>query len=173
VSALDLVTIGDVILDVVEDALNTLPAEDPNLLGAPPRVLSTPGLPVDDCCEQVALHVGPIRTRVSRDTKQVGWIYEVDFNLTVGRCVPTPEVTGKKIELPSVAALEASARQINADGWAIWNALHNAILRDGALPPECGKAAIQPLTPRDPSGGCGGWVGIVTLTVDGYDPGGS
>jgi hypothetical protein len=159
--------IGETILDVLVAALDELPTFDPELVGAPARYLQTPGLPVDDCCEQIAVHVDPMRTLVSRENRQVGWIYSVQFNITHGRCVPGPDAKGKP---PTAEAIARSAHQLNCDGWAIWNALHNAILRDGALPPDCGKAAIEPLVARDPSGGCGGWVGNVSITVDGYTP---
>ncbi len=170
--ALTITDIGETILDVLVAALDELPSFDPDLLPSPPRYLQTPGLPVDDCCDQIAVHVDPFRTIVSRDTRQVGWIYSVDFNITHGRCLPQPTpVKGKALPVaPTADAIAASAHQLNCDGWAMWNALHNAILRDGVLSPDCGKAAIQPLVARDPSGGCGGWVGAVTLTVDGYTP---
>jgi hypothetical protein len=170
VSALDLTEIAETILDVATAALDEIPTFDATLLGAPDRVLPTPGLPVDDCCDQLAVHVDPLATLFGRDTRNVAWIYSVTFTLTIGRCLPAPvKLPGGKYRPPTVDELAAAARQINADGWALWNGLHNAILRDGALPPECGKAAIQNAVARDPSGGCGGWTIPVVLTVDGYE----
>lgn len=167
-SALDAHEIAETIRDVVAAALDEIPSFDDTLLGAPERQLVTPGLPVDDCCEQLAVHIEPLSALAGRDNRNVGWMLTARYVITLGRCVPQPTVSKGKTTLPPVEDLEASSRQINADGWALHNALHGAVL-SGYLGDRCGKAAFGPVTPRDPSGGCGGWTAEVTLTVDGYE----
>lgn len=167
-SALDAHEIGEEILAVAAAALDEIPDFDSALLGAPDRQLVTPGLPVDDCCEQLAVHIDPFGSLVGRDTKNVGWMLTARYSITLGRCVPAPTKSAGKIVLPSVADLAAFARQINADGWALHNGLHGAVLRD-YLGDRCGKVSFGPVSARDPSGGCGGWTAEITLTIDGYE----
>ena len=165
-SVLDVHTEADLIRQVAVAALDLVGDED-GLLGAPDRSLVTPGLPVDDCCEQIAVHVGPIRRRQTVARGRVGrnaWRSEVEFTVTVGRCIPGPDDRGNG---PTVEQLEESARQINADGWALWNAVNNAY-RDGIILGGCDPVDIGPMVDRNPSGGCGGWTLPIVAVVNGF-----
>lgn len=162
-SVLDVHTAAETLRDIAAAALNIVGEED-GLDGAPERQLVTPGLPVDDCCEQVAVHVGPVTKLAIGNQPKRAWRSQVTFTISTGRCIPGPDDDG---EGPSVAALEESARQINADGWALWNAVNNAIA-DRLVFAECDPVNVGPLTDRNPSGGCGGWTLQIDAVVDGF-----
>lgn len=151
------------------------------LEGAPDRQLVTAGDPVDDCCEQLAVHINPVQeapTDLSKGPGQTGkrhtraWLNQVSFTVTVGRCVPTVEVVGNKPVLPTVAAILASAAQINADGWALWNGLHNQV-QAGDIFGGCTNVIFDSLVARTVSGGCGGWTLTIRAYVGGYRPTGT
>ncbi len=152
-------------------ALDTLPAL--GLDGAPERSYVSPGEPAfDDCCDpggQLTVYAqnvtadpstGPQLDRLRRNL--------VGLVVTSVRCVPTAELSGQKMIPPTVAQLEASAAQINADGWALWNVLWN-LWRDGDLFAQCDKVIWNGLRSIPPSGGCGGWNLLVQVTLGGYN----
>ncbi len=153
-------------------ALDTLPAL--GLDGAPDRAYVSPGEPAfDNCCEGggqltvyaanvTALPAGAGRTDRSGRKNIVGLV------ITSVRCVPTGELSGQKVIPPTIAQLQASAAQIDADGWALWNILWN-LWRAGDLFSTCESVFWDGMRSIPPSGGCGGWNLLIRATLGGYD----
>lgn len=164
---------ADEVKQVAVAALNLIPTlpGSTDLEGAPDRALVTPGLPVDDCCAQVAVHVDPVTEDADRagNRMKAGWINMVVFTVTSGRCIPGGGLDGTRVFKPSVEQLELSARQLNADAWALWNGLKNAH-RDGLIFSRCDRVSFGPMQSRNPSGGCGGWTLEITASVQGFNP---
>ncbi len=152
-------------------ALDTLPAL--GLDGAPDRAYVSPGEPAfDDCCDhggQLTVYAqnvtadpstGPQLDRLRRNL--------IGLVVTSVRCVPSAELSGQKMIPPTVDQLQASAAQIDADGWALWNVLWN-LWRAGDLFVQCDKVIWDGLRSIAPSGGCGGWNLFIRATLGGYD----
>lgn len=148
----------------------TMPGSE-DLAGAPDRAYLTPGVPVDDCCEQLTVYVDPVgqldTARAARVSK-FAWINMASFTITTGRCLPGSNFEGVTYVAPTPEAMSASARQLNADGMALWNGMRNAY-RDGLILAGCELVRFRPLVARNPSGGCGGWTLVVEAQVDGYE----
>ncbi len=161
-------------LDACVEALDTIPTftATNSLEGAPARRFVSPGIPVWDCCEQLAVHV-PIM--IEADTTpgglmggkrtNLGYINHVTFLATVTRCVPTMDNDGNP---PLPAALAASAEQIDADGWALWNHLHN-LKASAQLLTLCDEMFFDGILAVAPSGGCGGWTVTIRAAIGGYE----
>ena len=68
---------------------------------------------------------------------------------------------------PTPGEVNATSEQILADGWALWNHLHNA-KSSGVLRSLCEEMYFSGLIAVPPSGGCGGWVLPVRVQLEGY-----
>lgn len=168
----DLHTFAETFLAFCAEALDTIPIYDATLLGAPDRQFVSPGIPVWDCCEQLAVHVAFINEagttpgdldaglRTNR-----GYINHVTVIGTITRCIPTMNSDG---DPPSPAAQGSAAEQIDADGWALWNHLHNA-KASGELLNLCDGMFFDGLLAVVPSGGCAGWTVTVRAAIGGYE----
>lgn len=143
---------------------------------APARRFINPGVPVDDCCEQLVVYASPVTERATKipagQRHRLAWINLVTFSVLIGRCIPGAETKGSKIVLPDPAELTAASAIVNADGWALWNGLHNRAA-DGEIFSICDDIVFGPLQARTPSGGCAGWLLDITAAVHGYKPAGS
>jgi hypothetical protein len=153
----------------------------PPLVQAPDRRFVSYGVPSDDCCEQLVVYVNPIAelgTGLSQGPNQQGkrharaWLNQALFVVQIGRCVPVVEVVGGKPVLPELAAIDAAAQQHLADGWALWNGIHNRVAA-GDIFGSCDNIVFDPLNERSPSGGCAGWLMNIRAVVFGYQPAGS
>lgn len=177
-SPVDLGQVAQDLLDAATAALDTIPTYDPSLAGAPERRFVSAGPPVWDCCEQLVVHAAGVAqefTRPSSPPAATGqrhrygaWLWKASLTLTVGRCVPEGELlaNGKYVP-PDVAALDAAAAQINADGWALVNGIANRLFA-GQLHDRCSGWQWDALNSVDPAGGCGGWTINFRVTIDGY-----
>jgi hypothetical protein len=67
-----------------------------------------------------------------------------------------------------VADVQAAAEQTNADAWALWNYIFN-LISAGELFRLCEKIQWNGLRSIVPSGGCGGWLLVLTVQTDGYE----
>lgn len=155
------------LLTACEEALDTIPGSAPGYGGSPARSFVSPGTPVLDCCDQLTVHVGPL-TDGRQDTAvpaaaKAAWVNHVVLLVTVARCVPIWDGD----QPPAPAAQQDAAAQINYDKWALWNHLHN-LVREGLLFSRCGDVIWVGLTPLTPSGGCGGSLLTVRVSLDGY-----
>ena len=154
-------------LDACVESLDTIPTFAPGLGGAPERSYISPGQSADDCCPQLTVWAqqvgespnspGSFRGKSSID----GQINVVTLIARIVRCVET------KGDPPPVDSLQASAEQINADGWALWNHLYSMVRAD-ELFSLCGEVFWDGMRSITPSGGCGGWVLALRVELDGY-----
>jgi hypothetical protein len=168
VSPTDLHDLANELLDACVDALDTIPNYDASLAGAPDRSFVAPGPVALDCCDQLAVHVGPLTEADSAPefpAAAFARINRVELVITASRCVPVPDANGNP---PPVVEQEAAAQQINADKWALWNHLFNLIAHD-MLFSRCCDVIWGALVPLQPSGGCGGSRLSITVCFDGYE----
>lgn len=162
VSPTDLHDLAVEFLTACEEALDTVPTYAPELGGAPARAFVSPGAPVFDCCDQLAVYVSVVSERTY--VKGSG-VNDVQLVATATRCTPVPDSQGNP---PSTADMQASAEQLNADKWALWNHLHALILA-GELFERCCEVRWGLLTTINPLGGCAGSSLTITVCFDGYE----
>lgn len=162
----DLQALAEDLLEVAVDALDSIPTFDPGLAGAPDRSYVSPGMPSFDCCDQLTVHIpGVNELPQANNTHQQGARKNiVIFTVTATRCIPSLE----NGNIPEAAEITAAAAQTNADGWALWNHIWNAI-RSGELFSICGPVSWDGLRAINPSGGCGGYVLTLRAEVEGYE----
>lgn len=163
----DLQDLCQELLEAAAEALDTIPTYEPQLEGAPDRQLISPGVPVWDCCPQLAVYATPVS---EADTSpggltagkrvSLGRINHVTLSAEIVRCIPAD------IEPPAEEITAASA-QTNADAWALWNHLFN-LIESGQLLTLCQEVFFDGITAVSPSGGCGGWTANIRIQLDGY-----
>lgn len=177
----DLHLLAQAYLDACAEALDTIPPWDAvqptpaGLLGAPTRQFVSAGLPVWDCCEQLAVNVVDITEAPtspgglpSGKRYTYGRLNHVVLQATITRCVPTGvEAMGGNYQPPPAAALNAAAVQHDADGWALWNHLFN-LQSSGLFLTLCDEVFFEGITAAAPAGGCAGWVAIIRAELGGY-----
>ena len=153
-------------LDTIPDLLGT--AFD----GAPTRQFVSPGLPVHDCCEQLGVWVNPIAegARSPQTLAPDTQITRPTFRVHATRCVPSGVVVAKKYYPPTPEDLSASAQQLYADGWALWNHIFNLINAEpeALLFSKCGDLVNWALQGITPGGGCAGWEMVFVVGLEGY-----
>lgn len=174
--ATDLYAMADEFLQAGISALDTLIAL--GFDGAPERSFVSPGEPAADCCPQLTVHTISVDEAPTEPTGPGGLaagrrasyhrINQPSFAMTLFRCVPVPEQSLTKIVPPSVADETTAAQQINADGWALWNHLYN-LVRAQELWSKCQGIFPGPLRALPQQGGCGGWLLIYRMRLDGYE----
>lgn len=166
----DLFATAEELLVAAAEALDTVPDQlDTSYAGAPDRQFVAPGLPVHDCCEQLAVWVNPLGegARTPQVLAADVRINQVTFRVHATRCIPQGEIVGKQYVPPDPAALSAAAAQLLADGWALWNHLFNMVNAD-LLFTKCGDLVRWGGSALTPSGGCAGWEIFFTVGLDGY-----
>lgn len=176
---LDLHNLALGLLGLCEDALNTIPvltSEVPALEGVQERSYVSPGLPVWDCPDMLTVHIAPLNEEDTtpsgldsgRRAARFARINEVTLIATSLRCVPTASQSSTgDITLPDPLDLQAAAKQINTDGWALWNHLFNGVHAEELLT-LCDKVFFDAITPVIPSGGSAGWAVTARATLGGY-----
>lgn len=162
--------IAQLLLESSAEALNTIPAFDPTMEGAQSRQFLSPGQPVMDCCGQLAVFIPNIAMdgEVTGKRHLHGAKNIVTYHIISSRCIPNgfdPE-TGV-YSPPLAAALTAAAKQINHDGWALYNHLFH-LQASGLLLSLCDEVFFDGLNALLPSGGCAGWLVQIRAQVDGY-----
>jgi hypothetical protein len=155
------------------DSIPDFPGLD-DLLGAPGYHFVSDAAPIPDCCNDgmLAVHVNNITDRFSREGAPAAAKLNVpNLIVSVLRCVPVGEVSGNEWEPPSATEVEASARQLLADGWALWNHIYNLMRADPPLLFErCGRADFVSMQSIRPSEGqCAGWQLSFSVLLDGYE----
>lgn len=143
-----------------------------DLLGAPDEQYVAISTPTQDCCDQVAVHIPTLGENLgvgerATSGKAIGRINMPTIMVTVTRCVPVAGKVGSTVRVPSKAEISASARQITADGWAIWNGIYSQ-LAQGCLWASCDQVFWEGMTKIHPSGGCAGWRLTLRRSLDGY-----
>ena len=156
-------------LALCQQALATTPA------GALGRAYVSPGVPVWDC-DQVTVHVGGPVIADTQPTSPamapglrityVDVLNVVNLTATVLRCIPILDEEGAP---PPAAELDAAARVVDADLWAIWNHLRH-YKATGALFPPTQRELFIDAAASIAAGGVGGWQIPIRVTLYGYDP---
>lgn len=170
----DLFDLAAEYLSACIDSLDAIPTYEADLLGAPDRTFVCPGVPAADCCEQLTVHVGTIGEQFSGQIPAgksiLGRRNLAQLVATFTRCVPTVKDDGSP---PTAAEQSEAARQMDADGWAVWNGIFSRLVA-GTLFTRCSHVLWDGLNVVNPSGGCAGWTLTLRVELDGYnDPGGS
>lgn len=177
----DLHDLAEAVLDEAVAALDSIPDFDPTLDGAPDRYFVSPGIPVSDfvgrdCCSQIAVWVTPTIEAdttpggmdIGRRASRYAWINQVGLSIAASRCIPTGSSSSVGLYSPPTAdELTEASRQLNADGWALWNHMHNAIKAEHILT-LCDAVSIDGITAAIPAGGCAGWVLTMRAALGGY-----
>ena len=144
------------LLAVCEEALSETTA------GTPERSYVTPSEPAFDCCPFLSVHVsaltvdttavGPGGVATGHRTTS-GSIILATYVVNAVRCAP--EIADGK-SLPTLAAIEAAAQQVEEDGWALWNRVRSAI-RCGEIFRLCSEVYFDGGASIPEQGGCVGW----------------
>lgn len=167
----DLYELAAAFLQAAETALEQTPS------GPPARAFVSPGEPALDCCDQLTVHTtlineADLNTRSTSGAlgaaKSInrGGVIRVTLEIMVTRCVPTPEEKNGRIRLPDPAELDAAARTIDEDGWALWVGMSQA-LKHGSLHELCSGAERLGAVKLAQQGGCGGWVFTYRYPIEG------
>jgi hypothetical protein len=175
IGPLDLETLCEDFLAAMLEALNTIPNYDASLKGAPDRYFVSPGTPVWDCCEQLAVHVQNVNDAdttpggLAAGLRHVtGRVNQVRLIGTSTRCVPVGELTAAgEWKPPPAADLQDAAKQLNADNWALWNHLNNLLASEQLLT-LCSNVIFDGITAAVPFGGCAGWTVVFRVVLGGY-----
>jgi hypothetical protein len=161
----DLDALAHELLDAAVEALDTIPILAPGLGGSPERSFVSPGLPALDCCDQLTVHVAAVNEHPSgqSNTHKSGARKNlVTLVIHATRCHDIETVP------PLPETLEATAEQMNADGWALWNHFWK-LMRSGDLLTLCDEVIWDGLRALTPSGGCGGWTLTIRGAYQGYE----
>ena len=135
----------------------------------------TVGLPVDDC-DQLSVYVPQVAEAGTTPgglgaalRPRTGRLDHTSLNIRIIRCCLPIGVQSSSGDYkpPTAAELNSSAEQIYADGWALWNHLHN-IKASGQFLTLCDEMFFDGILPVTPSGACGGWVMFTRAQLDGY-----
>ena len=165
----DLYATAQELLDASAASLDTIPTFDPTLNGAPERQLIVFAQPVLDCCEQLAVSAvqvqdAPLIGGLPAGRQVAAKLSHVFLAVSISRCYPIADNKGNP---PTVAEVEDATRQLDADGWALWNHLY-CLWTSEQLFTFCGEVFWDSLRPLGPSGGCAGWVLGIHISLDGY-----
>lgn len=170
----DLFATAEELLLAAAEALDTIPDFlGTSFDGAPERQVIYYGNVVHDCCSQLAVWVQPV-SEGARSPSTLApdmQIVRPTFHVHATRCVPTGRIVNRQYVAPTAAAITASAEQVLADGWALWNHLLNLINAepDALLFSKCGDLVNWSMLALSPLGGCAGWDMQFTVGLDGYN----
>lgn len=174
----DLYDLAEELLEVCVQALDSVedfppPQPDDYQPGAPDRRFVSPHAPIADCCEFLAVHVNNITDAFARTGASGGGGGAEKANVpsliaTLLRCVPVGTGEGQNYTPPPTAQLEAAARLLYADAWALWNHIYNLIRADEFLT-KCQRVDFVSMQSIAPEGGCGGWQLAFVTELHGYE----
>lgn len=175
----DLHALAVELLDACVEALNGIPAFQPDLDGAPDRAFVSPGKPAVEDCDQLVVHVDSIQMipltfptgggLLSGRRNVTGTVNQPRFVITISRCIDDTLLTAQDMILARIAAeLQATAEQTNADAWAIWNHIY-WLWNDGLFLEPCRELFFEGAIPLPAEGGRAGWVITLRASLDGYD----
>lgn len=176
----DLYDYLDQLLSRAVEVLDEIPTypETADLEGAPDARYITPGLPTWDCCPALIAYASltqdaqtsPLTTVLDPAHKGLSFprMPVPTLNLLALRCVPVIAEGATEIVFPSPTELAASARQINADGWALWIRLNQMIKANDLFTGRCGDVFFDSIVSQDPAGGCGGWLLSIRVGLGGF-----
>lgn len=155
--------VRDLLDDLLLEAISALGA-NPEAEDAPERRYVAHGLPVADC-DQLTVHLVRLVPRLLEDPRQgrCTILHQAVMETRLWRCWPTGT---EKVPTPSAAVIGDAARQLAADGWALWKGLTRAWV-EGAWPEgvPCKQVKWGTLEPLTPQGGLAGWRLDVTVQL--------
>ena len=162
--------IAQAFLDAATDALAFTDA------GPPGRRFVSAGQPALDCCGQLTVWT---QFLTEADTfsgagalagshkPKIGAAPILTVNIQATRCATGKlDEEGGRITLPTPAELDADAKAISQDGWALWNHL-NWALKHGDLAQVCSGAWRDQAQELTPQGGCIGWQFTFRYPIEG------
>ena len=165
--------IAQLLLTSSAEALDTVQAFDATLEGAQSRQFLSPGQPVMDCCGQLAVYIpfinqGETGGFTAAKSHLHGAVNIVTYQIISSRCIPNGfDPNTGLYSPPPAASLTAAAKQLDYDGWALFNHLFH-LQASGLLLSLCDEVFFDGLNALLPSGGCAGWMAQVRAQVDGY-----
>lgn len=153
------------LLLIAEDAVAT------TIGGAIDRSYVAPSEPAFDCCPFLAVTVPTISEGFTASGPGglsgghrgvAGAVNLIGFAILAVRC--GPRMDGQN--LPTVAEIERAAREVQEDGWALWNAVREAI-RDDRFEGLCREVFFDGGSAITEQGGCVGWTFSLRASLDG------
>lgn len=153
------------VLTVAEQALALTDA------GVPDRSYISASAPAFDCCPFVAVTVAGLAEASTSPLSPVeasarrhafGNIILASYTLVAVRC--SPSMDGNNF--PAVADLEASAVEVQQDGWMLWNHLRSAV-KNGDIFTDCEGVHFDGGQPIRDEGMCVGWIFRIRAMIPG------
>lgn len=152
--------------------------------GAPTNRYVAHGPPAYDCCDSLIVHAGALQygdfsrgaTGSTRIDPRAMVVPIVPLTITVLRCANQQAMPGGGIVIrpAQLAAIQADAQKVYADGWSLFNGIAK-MTRDqtlfAGLP--CRTFEVDGVLPVSPEGGCLGWTLDLHVQLDGFDPPGA
>jgi len=157
------------LFDVAEAILDAvLAAYEATDLEPPPRQFIAHGTPPFDCDGILAVSIPRLFAGLpnANDTSpiQCATNRSAEFQVWVGKCVPTVDEAAGTVILPSAEEMTESARDLAAHAWLI----SSAIIRSanaGTLVEEGTAVVLGDLVPVSPRGGIGAYVQALRVQV--------
>lgn len=142
--------------------------------GPPDRAYVSPGQPAIDCEQLVVWNESLSESQflagsgAESRAKAInrGGLAKATIRIQITRCVPLPKTSGGRVTWPTPAELDASALQIDEDGWALWLGLNDA-LKHGDLHEACSGAERLGAEKMPLQGGFGGWLFSYRIPLEG------
>ena len=123
-----------------------------------------------DCCGELVVWTQTLADQQSQipEPKQLRHGKQPLLTIIVRatRCAPTMKEEGGKIRFPDPADLQAAAKMVEQDGWALWNHISWS-LRHGELKKICAGAYRDGAVKLTPQGGCVGWTFTFRYPLEG------
>lgn len=184
----DLYAVQEELLDAAAASLNYLTAHtspytggpyDVPLRGAPDRqYVAPPGDYVFDC-EKLIVNSGVVGevavgqrggTGAAGKRHVTGRLSHPAIRIILARkCIPVGSVSGRTYTPPTIEEEEAASRQLNADGWALWNGIFTRLVDEEIeFLTRCQQVWWDAMTPVGPQGAYAGWVLNLRVRLAGY-----
>jgi hypothetical protein len=153
------------VLSVAEVCLGT------TTLGVPDLAYVAPASPVFDCCPALIVSVAALTEESTSplgntiDTGQrtrFGRVNLASFNVTALRCDAQMKTDGSV----TIDEVEAAARAVLEDGWALWCGFYAAI-SNGTFEGKCSDVHFDAGRAVSEQGGCVGWSFLFRCQIDG------
>lgn len=160
--------LAETVLDCICSTMETLHADDPTYPGCPCYAFVSVGAPaLDSCCGNcsegdshglLAVTLNNVLESNSFPNSDpathpcAAQLLVAEIGVTVARCVPTIEETGRQ---PTAALIEASSLVLYTDLWATLIALTCCVTASPSPGRRKRRVAVTQAGPQDADGGCG------------------
>lgn len=148
--------------------------------GAPDRAFVAPDQPVFETqCAQAAVYIPSLTeggTGPAGPPEQIGQRFHRGRVNLVGmrgyaiRCAAISENNQAPYEPLLDTTLDAQAKAVYEDGWAVWNYLNAALNANLVFGGQCGIVHFDPASPYAEEGGLMGWQFPIRVELTGYIP---